>query len=409
MIIWFAILIPILAIIFVYIFRRQELVWWEPLMLMGSCIILILVSKLLVDFSSVRTTEYWGSFVTRIEYYEEWDEWIEETCSRQCCCDSKGENCSTEYYDCSYRKYHSPEWVMIDNIGQTLSITQSEYNYIKKKLGGEYFTDLHRDYYHIDGDMYSCDWRRDSLSAVPITTIHHYDNKIKASDYSVFNFQKMDTSDIRRYSLQEYPEVGFANSMHAVIGDNSPDAQLADLKLQYHNAVVGPSREARIFLVIFKDKPPITGDYQKAHWVGANMNEFVVTIGLDSKTRQIQWCVPFSWTTNEKLKIEVRDYISNNKNLRLSQVADYIGKVVKDGFVRRDFKEFDYLTVEPSTGSIIGVFIITLIVTIFMVMWIINNDERSDEFEERISFGKFNKQYFSRLFLKSKSKFEKNL
>ena len=70
MIIYLAIIIPIIAIIFLYIVRKQEIVWWEPLLLIGSCAVFIFISKLLVDYSSIKTKEYWGSFVTRIEYYE---------------------------------------------------------------------------------------------------------------------------------------------------------------------------------------------------------------------------------------------------------------------------------------------------------------------------------------------------
>ena len=403
MIIWFAILIPIIAIIFVYVFRRQELIWWEPLVMIGICASLIFISKVFIDISSIRTTEYWGSFVTRINYYEPWNEYIHRTCSQECCCDSKGENCSTEYYDCSYVEYHSEYWEIQDNIGQTISINKSEYNYIKGKFKNEFFTELNRNYYTQDGDEYSCTWNGDSISSIPISTLHHYNNKIKASDYSIFNFQKLDTGDIRRYTLQDYPNIGFANSMHAVIGDYTPDAQLADLKLQYYNAVVGPTREARIFMIVFKDKPPMSGQYQKAYWVGANMNEFVVAVGLNSKTRQIEWCVPFSWTTNERLKIEVRDYVTNNPNLKLSQIADYLGNSVKSEFTRRDFKEFDYLTIEPSTGSIVLVMILTLLFTLALVFWMVANDTRSDNDEDRISFTDFHSEKISNLIYKIKN------
>lgn len=405
MIIWFSILIPIITILFVYIFAKQEIVWWEPLTLMVICSVMVLISKLLIDYSSYTTKEYWGSFVVRIDYYEDWDEWIEATCSTTCCCDKDGNNCQTTYYDCSYRRYHPKEWYMTDNIGQKLSISEAEYNYIKtRKFGGEFFTELNRDYYRQDGDEYSCTWKRDSASSVPITTIHTYKNKIKSSDYSVFNFKKVDTSEVRHYGLIDYPNVGFANSMHAVLGDNSPDAQYADLKLQYYNGLVGPTKESRIFLLVFKDKPIMSGLNQKSYWVGANMNEFVVCVGLDSKTREIMWCLPFSWTTNEKLKIEVRDYITNNPKLKLHEIADYIGISVKNEFKRRDFKEFDYLKAEPSTASIVGAYIFIIILTAAVSFWMITNDERSENSEERLTFKDFHNQQLSKFINRFKNK-----
>mgnify|MGYP003418998236 FL=1 len=398
MIIYLAIIIPIIAIIFLYIVRKQEIVWWEPLLLIGSCAVFIFISKLLVDYSSIKTKEYWGSFVTRIEYYEPWNEYIYQTCTSTCCCDSKGENCMTTTYDCSYVQYHSAHWEMVDNIGQSLSISESEYNYIKNKFGGEFFIELNRDYHTQDGDEYACEWKGDSISSQPITTIHYYDNKIKASDYTVFNFKKVDTTDIKNYSLKDYPQVGFANSMHAVIGDKSNDAMLADLKLQYYNAVVGPKREARIFFVIIKDKPSIAGDYQQAYWIGANMNEFIVTIGMDSKTNEIKWCKPFSWTTNEKLKVDIRDHVMSNSKAKLSDLADYVGRKVEQDFVRRDFKEFNYLNVEPSTTAIVIVFILTIIITIFLSFWIVNNDERNEDYNGRSSIYEYSTKKLRKLY-----------
>jgi hypothetical protein len=45
-----------------------------------------------------------------------------------------------------------------------------------------------------------------------------------------------------------------------------------------------------------------------------------------------------------------------------------------DKFKRRSFKEFDYLSVEPSTGAVIFIYMLALIIAIGVNFWVINNE-----------------------------------
>ena len=98
--IWLALFIPLVVAVAFYILYHKKIVWWEMLLPFIATIIIILIFK----YSSVailtKDSEYWGNYITEIRYYEPWDEYIHQTCTRSCCCDSKGENCSTETYDC---------------------------------------------------------------------------------------------------------------------------------------------------------------------------------------------------------------------------------------------------------------------------------------------------------------------
>ena len=114
MVILFALLIPIVTAFVLWKLFERKTLWWEFLIPFMVSIVLVIAAKLIVDTAFVRSEEYWGSFVDRVEYYEKWDEWINETCTRECCCDSDGNNCSTETYDCSYCRTHSPEWILIN-------------------------------------------------------------------------------------------------------------------------------------------------------------------------------------------------------------------------------------------------------------------------------------------------------
>lgn len=394
MIIYFALLIPIITAIVLYFWFSRKTLWWEFAVPFVLSLILILSAKAIIEISQVDCKEYWGSFISRIEYYEEWDEWISQTCTRQCCCDSKGENCSTETYDCSYRRYHSPYWQIITTTGETVDISEQEYNRLTKLFGNQKFTDMGRDYYTIDGDKYSCEWMRDSAKAVPVTTVHTYENRIKAADQSVFHFRKVDTSDIKMYGLKEYPSINDDYKQDALMGEYTKDGELANKKLQYINGLLGSKKQVKVFVIVFRDKPIEAALYQESYWSGANMNEFVVCIGMDN-ARNVKWCYPISWTTSEKLKVDVRQFVTSQSKLNLCSLADYIKVQVDKQFVRRDFKEFDYLTVEPSAGAIIFTFILTILVNLGLSFWIISNEyeEWGEDDDRRVSFDRIRNLY----------------
>lgn len=106
---------------------------------------------------------------------------------------------------------------------------------------------------------------------------------------------------------------------------------------------------------------------------GGNKNEFILCIGLD-KNRNVTWCRPFSFTEAQETKVEVRNYVQEMGRLNLSLISDFLYKELDKNFVRKKFKDFSYLTVEPKDWQVTLTFILTLIVNIFVSMWIIKNE-----------------------------------
>jgi len=144
-------------------------------------------------------------------------------------------------------------------------------------------------------------------------------------------------------------------------------------KFQYLNGKLGHKKEVKLFVIVLRNQPREAGHYQEWLWTGANMNEFVICIGVDDK-RNVQWCHPFSWTRNELLKVETREFVQAQKVLNLSALADFTETKIDVGFVRRDFKEFSYLTVEPPMWSILLTYFLTLLVNIGLSFWLVNNE-----------------------------------
>ncbi len=373
MIIYGALLIPFIAAFVLYKFFYRMVIWWEFFIPLVVSVILVVTMKCLVETVQVRSEEYWGSFISKVEYCEDWNEYIHQICTRSCCCDSKGENCGTEPYDCSYVQYHPESWRIVTTTGETISISQSEYERIKHIFGNEYFTDLHRNYYTDNGNMYTTEWKSDSLTAIPATTLHYYENRVKAADQSIFHFDPVSNEDILRYKLKSYPDITQYYQMNSVIGDSSPDADIANRKVKYINGLLGHKKEVKVFVLVFKDQPIEAGFYQESYWKGANMNEFVVCIGIDNE-RNVKWCKPISWTPNELLKVEVKSFVQNQSKLDLSALADYLQVKIDAGFQRRDFKEFDYLTVEPPLWTVLLTYFLTIVANVLVSWWVVNNE-----------------------------------
>ncbi|HRH68892.1 MAG TPA: hypothetical protein PLB89_05225 [Flavobacteriales bacterium] len=356
--IWGALLIPFLAAFVLWRWYAHHMVWWEYLLPLAVSAMLIGVAGGVAEHSMVTSTEYWGSAVTKAEYYEDWNEYIHRTCSETCCCDKDGKNCSTRYYDCSYVQYHSAYWELQTTTGEELRIDEWQYNRLVKRFGGARFEDLHRHYHTNDGDKYVTTWPQDSATLEPVTTTHTYENRVKAADQSIFHFRRIAEKERDSLGLFDYPPIRFRYHQEAVLGDTTREARAANYRLKWWNAVLGPAKEARVSVLVFHDKPRTTGIQQEWAWAGGNMNEVVLCIGLD-RARRVQWCHPMSWSTDEQLEAELRQYVEAQDTVDLVAVADFLGPLVRRHFVRRDFHQFDYLSIEPPGWAVVLVYFLT--------------------------------------------------
>jgi hypothetical protein len=112
---------------------------------------------------------------------------------------------------------------------------------------------------------------------------------------------------------------------------------------------------------------------QEAYWKGGNKNEMVVCIGLSSRTRDLQWVKAFSWTPNRTLLVEIRENIMNTKKFSGKALYEVLRRDL-EGFQRKQFKEFSYITVDPPSWAITVTFLITIIITVAACYWAVVND-----------------------------------
>lgn len=384
MVIYFALLIPVLVAAFLYYKYEHRTLWWEFLIPFAASVLLVIGSKVAGEHMFAQSREYWTSMVKSVTYYESWNEYIHRTCTRTVSC---GKNCTrTETYDCSYVDHHPEKWILETTNGEIIGIGEKQYEELRYKFGNSYFIDMNRNYHSIDGDAYTSVWDGDSLKFATAVTSHTYENRVKASNNSIFNFRKIKKGDLERYGVFEYPRIYDYYKSIFVIGDTTIDSQIANTKIQYFNGKYGQEKQIVVYILVFKDQPVDAGFVQEAHWVGGNKNEFVLCVGINSNTREIKWAKTISWTPNEKLKVDVKSFALSQDTLNLSAIADFIYKEVPENYVRREFKEFSYLTVEPPIHFIILTFVLVLALNIGISYWIINN-EHYDNWKTKKTFG----------------------
>lgn len=387
MILFAALLVPIIIAIILFVFLKYETSWWEFLLPFATALIVAGIFKLAVEKSATSDDEYWTGYVVNAQYYESWNEWIHKTCSKQVSNgrDSKGNTkYRTVYYDCSYCQEHPAYWIITDNNGIQLSVSETKYKKLVSKFGNEHPVDMHRHYYTRDGDMFQTDFPNNNDLLECVVTEHSYENRVQAAR-DVFNFEEVDTADIREYGLYQYPVVN-GYTQRNLIG-NIKDSNYLNRKLEILNARLGNKKQVKVFVLLFRNKTRESGHYQEALWKGGNKNELVVCIGLDNNDN-VSWCYPFTWCENQILKVNTRTHFEEEKKLDLNKGIDYLYTEVDTNFKRKHFKEFSYLTVEPSTAEIIWTFVITILVNIGVVYWIITNKSNPED-----PYGTFNNNY----------------
>lgn len=377
MLIWFALIIPILTAIGLLIWFKHKTVWWEFMLPFLVSLICVSVAKWGTETLQTSDTEFWGGWATHAEYFERWNERVSCRHTKYCSRtrrDSQGrtstvrEACGNEHsYDVDD---HPAKWVLYDSNEESQSISSQEFERFTKLWRDRRFVDLHRSYHSVDGDKYVTKWNpSEDQTMIPITTKHTYENRVQAAS-SVLSFREVENA--AELGLFEYPDLrGF--DQRAVLGNGGEHMAQADLLLRFWNAKLGRSKQVHMFILVFPAGSTLeTGLNQESYWKGGNKNEFTLALGID-QFNKVTWAYVISWTDVERLKVDVREFALEQGTLDLVALIKYMVPEVQKRFERKPFADFSYLTVEPSGWAVVLSFLLTLLVNGGLSMWIIKN------------------------------------
>jgi hypothetical protein len=386
MIIWLALLIPFVGVIIAYYLWKEKFVWWELALPTVISFICIAGIKYSVEAVQLHDVEYRGGLITEARYYEYWETWVDKTCSRQVACGTyttgSGKNKTThtkyctKYYDCSYCDKNDPYWMVYDDQGNSWNITEKEYNkLVQQWKATPVFVELNRNIKkHFscgkDGDMYKIVWNKDMITSEASTKTASYTNHVQASKSS-FGLREISKKEAKKFGLYEYPDVDNYRQVSILGLDSAIFLEQkykngAQKEFEYFNGVYGPKRKLRVYILMFYGKNLDIAIKQKNYWVGGNKNEVVICIDVDKNTGKLNWVYPFTWGENKRIAIDLREDIMNTGKLNFTSLYNIVDRSTKD-FTYRDFHQFDYLSIDPTTGEIWAVYLITLAATIGLI------------------------------------------
>lgn len=406
MIIWFSILIPILAIVILYWKFHKNVAWWEGGSMLLVAILLIWGTKGCSEMSQTSDTEILSDYIVKVEHVNYWNEWIVKECSRQVACGTESYSCGTsknprtctrtkyctEYYDCSYEDENYPYTTVTTSTGKTFRFSEGRvpnggsppayFNSLMKKFGttaqfkGSHLRDINTNYgkgFH--GESFEFKWKGETDRIEYTVWEHSYENRVQSSN-SIENFPEVDTLRVKTYGLYEYPKIKNTFKCQSIIGEKNP----LDEYVNQNNALIASKKQLKVFYLIYKNQPLDASHYQQQYWKGGNKNEANICIGINDK-REIQWAYVFSWSKNEMFKVEIRNFIQENEkldNATFKKIIEYSHNNLNKNFKRREFAEFSYLTVEPPTWGIVTAFVLTFLFCCGASFWIVVNEHDVD-------------------------------
>ena len=373
-------IIPFIVSLILFLFFRKRVVWWEYVVLIiPSVIFSILIKLCMVSYNS-SDTEYLGGYVTKIVYYEEWDEMVLRTKTRRVPCgrDSNGHTqYRTETYTVWEREYHPERWVYINNENNLEhSISKELYNKIKFRLNSPtVFKDMKRRYHRIDGDAYVTMYDGSVEHIYDITRSHKYKNKIQASQSNtIFKMIDIDKETADTLGLYEYPDITDL-AQNPIIGRNVSKEEIQIFR--YINAMKGKKNQFRTYVLFFNYDEFDKSELQKSYWQNGNKNEFIVCLGM--KGDSVVWTNSFSWCDMPKLEIKTRSYFINNPKLDLVKYGTWLNNNIDENWVRKEFDDFNYIDIELSTGQYIALFFLTIVFNIGIGAAVIYNNVNFDD------------------------------
>ena len=366
-------LIPIVtAGILAFKFREKTALWEYAVVLVPSLLLFFALKYSFVYISSLDK-EYLSDLVNKITYYEDWDETVMVTHTRTVSC-GNGKT-RTETYVVPERRYHPKRYVYETVTGETNDVSEDEYKLICYKLNmPAVFKDMHRSYRSKDGDAYVTSWNRTRENSYPVTWTHLYQNKVKASSYSIFKYGNMSEEEIKENKLFDYPEIK-NNDQNPILGFNATDTDIDAVR--YLNGYRGPKNQIHVFILCFNNPSLEVSEMQKAYWQGGNKNEFVVCLGV--KNNKVIWCNPFSWSDEPMLEVKTRDYFIKYPDINFKDYAEWLDTQIDKNWHRKEFNDFNYLSIELSIGWYIAILIIILCYNVGISYWVITNEFTLDK------------------------------
>lgn len=378
---WANLALPIIATAFLY-FTSREYVLKEFGIQVGATLVFVTAIYVLLfgTTTDLWDTNYYNGKIKSSSYYEEWKERVTYTESYSCGTSKSPRTCTRTK---TRIDYHSPYWEIRTNLGETISITRSDYLKTKREFGTS-MVRLHRSNQVSfgDGDKYVSKPTR----AIPTSVGHTYENVVRAANGNVIHVKVPKESVallVKSGKVREYPELyrgayGETLLNRYIDTTGKTKSSSAYLKLLNNTAlVVGRTKQANpIFYVTTEDRS-IT-DAISQHWSMGKKNDVTLIMGIDDNGT-IQWSDSICFTNISDFEVDMENKFKGmNINADQAKIVATYTNLVNAEFVRKPMEEFNYLkeniTLEWYWQLLI--FLLNLALTVFISYKFMNNYDR---------------------------------
>lgn len=374
--IYLSFIIPVITCLILFVQYRKATVWWEYLVVFLPSVGASFATEWAMKRYNTADTEYLGSYAESVRHYDEWDEWIHQTCTETI---GDGDNQQTITVDCSYRQHHDEQWVarLADNSERDIDRTTYE-SYLRQWRTPAQHIEMNRDYYRIDGDAQQHAWNREWYNALTFTEPQSYENRLRAAR-TLYDLSAVSPEDAAFYHLIPYPPLRHTDRFGLNRTDHQPviGAVVNDSiqrRFQYINGYYGDRYQFRLYVALFPGQPISASVEQRNLMEGGNKNELILCIGTDTTATRVQWVNTFSWCDDPALEVRLKQAVLQQDTLRLMTLADEVEQGLAAGlWHRKEFSDYDYVNVDLTALQSIWFLLIVLIVNIAISLWTLRN------------------------------------
>jgi hypothetical protein len=313
----------ILCFLAKYVFWKDSFGWAPFLIAIGACAFTVL-GGLAIEFYGVTSdTEVWSGTVTGRQRNEvSCSHSYPCNCHEVCTEDSNGHESCTEHCDTCYEHPFDVDWDVYFSTGKVISIAREDrQGLIEPKRWDAVYT------------------------GEPTAETHSFTNYLLAAPGNVM--LRHDAPKGFEALIPAYPDniYDYYRVNRFLVMGGVPVTGRYDWEwiLNRLNAELGTVKQVNVIIVIVPTADPRYEYAIQKAWVGGKKNDLVVCIGV-TRYPKIDWCRIVSWTTDESIKVLLRDDIQGIGNL--DHRDDIMGAVRREAiahFHRRHMKDLKYL------------------------------------------------------------------
>lgn len=286
-------------------------------------------------FSAAYYSEIWNYKAKNVTYYEAWTEQVTTTYT-----DDKGNvHTSVSYH------YHPPYWVATTEADDEQQISKDAY----KQWMSIWKNEKEVNVWHVnqssfgDGNKFVSTWPGNFETMLPLSEIHSYENKIRATD-NIWS----QTGTLNKELVKKFPRPADVKNVDAIISHDFKIKADEQLHLRRLNAVFGPKHEIHTIVYLLNANTYVDASTARdivTSWNGPNKNELVSFVGIDSK-RNVKWAEVFSWMDDTTLHSIIRQDLNGLGQWNVYKYGEILQNRVPQYWKRKQFADFDYISVD---------------------------------------------------------------